>query len=952
MKNFFKFTKLRVFIAILMLILIFTLQYFLVGSLLSMQKVTTEAGNSASAVIGILDETPIVRQKFSFDRDITMESLTLSFGSFKAKEVGDTVHLQIRDGNNNVVMSKDVSVKKIHANSTYTCEFDNRVYIPKESVCCLHITCSSKDIPYASLPTLNTTNRTDPNTYMSTLSQQTHKKSLNISYTYTYGQIYPFIVMIFEVLLVIFLIFEGFTWNSIQEIKEELKKRKRFLSSLFKKKKKDADKEEDDSEADEKSKEKAEKKVKETSKDKLKAANDKDAESEKEESFDENADSENEKPDKTRVIKNKIIKNILGFIFSISFLKIIIIILNPYVLCRILEMMNGTAKTIKPNVWIFTWILLLAVEFLMLAVIRNVGVAMIIMDIALFLCGFVNLVVLNVRGTPFLPADILGIQTATEVADHYTISLTPSQFVVLVAFIIWLIVLIKLSKFKVKFKLSTYVGLFLIKAVPALCVINLLYNTSVLEDAGIKDNVWNKVSSCKTNGFYMNFFINLHYLKVASPDGYSQDKIIDIVDAVKDEEVVEKKSGNDSLIIKNDSNKTSYESGGMTTNADFTTNTVLDGKKPNIILIMNESLADFSLVNNTVSFNKDPLPYIHSMKENTIKGIDYVSVFGAGTSNSEFEAMTGNTMKFFPSGSNVYQQFTHKSTFSLPSYLKELGYECLAVHPSSGTNWNRVNAYTAMDFDEFITIDNFKNPEYIRYISDKESYKKVIEQFENKKKGKPLYVFDMTIQNHGGYLTNTDWDDPIKVSNAYYTETDEFLSSTHVSDEAFEYLIDYFNEYSEPTIICMFGDHFPSVETEFYEQILGKESSEWDLNDIQKRFGTPFILWANYDIPETDSLSISNNYLENLLLKQSGLELPIYNKYIEQVSKVIPAMNVNGYMDYNGEWHYYDKSEPDDVSELLDSYELLQYAYYSDTDKDKMSKIFDMSTKRDELIVK
>lgn len=60
---------------------------------------------------------------------------------------------------------------------------------------------------------------------------------------------------------------------------------------------------------------------------------------------------------------------------------------------------------------------------------------------------------------------------------------------------------------------------------------------------------------------------------------------------------------------------------------------------------MNESLADYSLVGK-VNYNRDPLAFIHSLDENTIYGRDYVSIFGAGTSNSEFEAMTGNTIKF------------------------------------------------------------------------------------------------------------------------------------------------------------------------------------------------------------------------------------------------------------------------------------------------------------------
>ena len=377
---------------------------------------------------------------------------------------------------------------------------------------------------------------------------------------------------------------------------------------------------------------------------------------------------------------------------------------------------------------------------------------------------------------------------------------------------------------------------------------------------------------------------------------------------------------------------------------DFKSVSSLNGKKPNIILIMNESLADFSKLGK-VNYNQDPLSYMHSLKDNTISGLDYVSVFGAGTSNSEFEAMTGNTMKFFPSGSNVYQQFMHDSTYSISSYLKSLGYSCDAVHPSSGTNWNRVNTYKSMKFDRFITIDEFKNPEYIRYISDKESYKKVISLYEEKKKKKqdnPMFVFDMTIQNHGGYLTNTNWDDPVTVNGAHYTEANEYLSSTKVSDDAFKYLIDYFKKADEPTIICMFGDHQPSIETEFYEDLLGKSQSDWELDDIQKRFATPFIIWANYDIQEGEDVVISNNYIENLLLKQAGIELPLYNKYVEKVTKTIPAMNVNGYMDKDGKWHKYDKTETEDVSKLLNDYETLQYGYYSDMDKDSTSKLFKM----------
>ena len=51
-------------------------------------------------------------------------------------------------------------------------------------------------------------------------------------------------------------------------------------------------------------------------------------------------------------------------------------------------------------------------------------------------------------------------------------------------------------------------------------------------------------------------------------------------------------------------------------------------------------------------------------------------------------------------------------------------------------------------------------------------------------------------------------------------------------------------------------------------------------------------------------------------------------------------MNVNGYMDNNAVWHNYGKDEPDEVKKLFNEYELLQYGYYSDTDKQKMKQLF------------
>ena len=57
--------------------------------------------------------------------------------------------------------------------------------------------------------------------------------------------------------------------------------------------------------------------------------------------------------------------------------------------------------------------------------------------------------------------------------------------------------------------------------------------------------------------------------------------------------------------------------------------------------------------------------------------------------------------------------------------------------------------------------------------------------------------------------------------NGIYPKANRYLSLVKRSDEAFQELVDYFSNVSEPTILCMFGDHLPSIEDGFYEELFG-----------------------------------------------------------------------------------------------------------------------------------
>lgn len=120
LQKYLHFSKKRVACFVFISIAIFVLQFVLTGSMLAKQQVTTEAGNSQSSVIGILDDTEIIRQKFQFDRKVVLSGFTLSFGSFEYDKVGTDLHIQMLDGENITVYETTIPIKDIKPDATYT----------------------------------------------------------------------------------------------------------------------------------------------------------------------------------------------------------------------------------------------------------------------------------------------------------------------------------------------------------------------------------------------------------------------------------------------------------------------------------------------------------------------------------------------------------------------------------------------------------------------------------------------------------------------------------------------------------------------------------------------------------------------------------------------------------------------------------------------------------------
>lgn len=351
---------------------------------------------------------------------------------------------------------------------------------------------------------------------------------------------------------------------------------------------------------------------------------------------------------------------------------------------------------------------------------------------------------------------------------------------------------------------------------------------------------------------------------------------------------------------------------------------------PNIIVVMNESFTDLSVLGDFET-NEDPLPFFHSLSDNCQKGSLITSGIGGGTSYTEFESLSGSSQAFIQGA--AYARYIRSDTPTLVSTLKSLpdAYTATAMHPEKAANYYRDRAYRCFGFDETYFIDAFEDAECIfDKVTDAADYEFLFRRFEEKTPGKPALFFNVTMQNHGDYShTDYTFEHPVSVTSFDAgSDVNEFLSLMRMSDDALQELISYFSRVEEPVLLLFFGDHQPSLNEEFYEKVLGKPSEALTTEEEMKKHMTPFFLWANYDIEEKDLGTISPNLLSPLLLETAGLPLTAYNRYVLSLKDTLPVIQSMGYQDRDGNTYTYDDESP--YLDLINNYRNVQYNYLHD----------------------
>jgi hypothetical protein len=106
------------------------------------------------------------------------------------------------------------------------------------------------------------------------------------------------------------------------------------------------------------------------------------------------------------------------------------------------------------------------------------------------------------------------------------------------------------------------------------------------------------------------------------------------------------------------------------------------------------------------------------------------------------------------------------------------------------------------------------------------------------------------------------------------------------------------------------------------------------LDEVQKGYEVPFLIWANYDIDEEDNVVISSNFLSSYLLKIAGLRMTSYNKYLLDLHESIPAININGYMGNDGVFYSFD--DESEYTDMINEYNEIEYYNMFDSERNSI----------------
>lgn len=289
-----------------------------------------------------------------------------------------------------------------------------------------------------------------------------------------------------------------------------------------------------------------------------------------------------------------------------------------------------------------------------------------------------------------------------------------------------------------------------------------------------------------------------------------------------------------------------------------------DTKKPNILFLQLESFFDPTEVN-FLEFSEDPIPNFRKLMKQYSSGYFKVPSVGAGTANTEFETITGMSLRYFGPGEYPYKSILKETTCeSAPYVLKNLGYTTHAIHNNEANFYGRRTIFPNLGFDtftseEYMPEEDDKNP--LGWVKDEVLTDHILDCM-NSSEG-PDYIYTISVQGHGDYPEEPMLEDPeIKVTGADTEEENNkweyYANEIHEMDKFVGQLIEELEKSDEDIVLVMYGDHLPTMGLE--------------VEDLNNRylFQTEYVMWDNMGLEKKDE-NVASYQMAAVVMDRVGI---------------------------------------------------------------------------------
>ena len=237
---------------------------------------------------------------------------------------------------------------------------------------------------------------------------------------------------------------------------------------------------------------------------------------------------------------------------------------------------------------------------------------------------------------------------------------------------------------------------------------------------------------------------------------------------------------------------------------------------PDIVVVQSESFFDPSIMKGYA--NADLTPNLRRLARHGTSGALHVPTFGGGTIRTEFEMLTGLSLRYFDDMQFPYLQMGHKQVPSLVHVLDAHGYATVAVHGNDPSFWNRSSAFKALGFQRFVSQADFPRdaPNDGKYMADSAMTDEILRQLKDS--GPPQFIFAISIEAHGPYDVppkDTAARDaiavPAGIEGKDKLELQNYLYHMQHADQQLGRLAAALARRQRPTLLLFYGDHLPAL---------------------------------------------------------------------------------------------------------------------------------------------